>query len=136
MTIEVDRDKFRGTCPNYRHGPNSGYTCRIVRPENGSLKVCYNCPLWSSTDAIYEDLHKVKIVQTYDWWRSEFIRTGHDYAKDRMTDLYAEPVTTVAVKEPKQAPVKKQPPPQLTVQESINVLIVMAVIIAVIIAVL
>jgi hypothetical protein len=53
-----------------------------------------------------------------------------------MTDLYAEPVTTVAVKEPKQVPVKKQPPPQLTIGESINVLIVIVVIIAVIIAVL
>jgi hypothetical protein len=130
MTIEVDQDKFRGTCQNYRHGLSSDYTCRVVRPENGPLKVCSNCTTWSITDVIYEDLYKVRIAQTYDWWRSEFIRTGHSYAKDRMTDLYAEPVTTVAVKEPMQVPVKRQPPSYLSVEDSVRVILLFIIIVA------
>jgi len=129
MTIEVDQHKYRGTCNNNLHRMSGESYCNATRKEGTPLKVCSNCLLWTVTDAIYEDLNKVVIEQTYEWWREEFIRTGNLYARDRMTDLYETPTTIVVarVRAPTvtitQVPVKKKPQ-QLSAIESVQVLLV------------
>jgi hypothetical protein len=85
--IEVSLDDH-GKCHNWVPYINGGPKCSLVRHiPNQKIKICSNCPLWKTTDATYEDIYQARVLQTYDWWRNEYVRTGQTYARDRMVDF-------------------------------------------------
>lgn len=84
--IEVNLDTKRGRCYQWIGG-EKGHCGLVRRIPNQKIKICDDCPLWLTTDATYEEIHQTHVLQTYDWWRSEFVRTGQTYAKDRMVDF-------------------------------------------------
>lgn len=86
--IEIMLQTGRGMCHNWRADIGGQPQCVLVRKiPNQKIKVCYNCPLWQTTDVTYEDLYDTHVLQTYNWWREEYIRTGQTYARDRMVDF-------------------------------------------------
>lgn len=85
--IEVSLNRSRGMYNNW-HAGIQGPHCVLARKiPNQKIKICSDCPLWLTTDAIYEEVYEAHVIQSYDWWRSEFVRTGQTYAKDRMVDF-------------------------------------------------
>jgi hypothetical protein len=82
---------YTGSRDGCQHWYEPLNTCNLKREQVfDRIKTCSNCPLWTHTDAIYEDITKHRIMQTYDWWRNEFItsdiREAAPYALDRMKD--------------------------------------------------
>jgi hypothetical protein len=84
--IEV-LDVKRGVCNHWTNGYLGPHCGLIRRIPNQKIKICSDCPIWKTTDAIYEDVYSTHVLETYSWWRDEYERTGQIYAKDRMVDF-------------------------------------------------
>ena len=104
--IEVSLNEH-GKCHNWVPYMSGGQKCSLVRHiPNQKIKICSDCPLWKTTDATYEEIYQTHVLQTYEWWRSEWERTGQTYARDRMVDfiktwepeLEPEPVVSTRVR--------------------------------------
>jgi len=140
MSLEIDTNKYRGTCAYFRSG---SMICRVdhANQRHQKIKVCSNCTTFTSLDVVYSDVYGVVITPTYDWWRAEWLRAGQPYAKDRMVDFYlmSNPqvfsfnttVPVVAFEEPDQVqePVSIPRPIQITTVFQFSILVIECVLI-------